>query len=287
MNREEIQIVDAHVHLFPNREVGRWVVEEMKREYGAPYYCTGSPEELAENMKRAGISHAVVLNQASAKKEALNNLIGGNFFICAHARQHPELIPAIGLDTRMRRNPVAEIEHKLKWGARAVKLHPLAQEFYPNDKAMWPIYQKCEEAKLPIIFHCGHMMVERLPAYAHPDLFHDVLSAFPKLKVVLAHMGGGFWDEAKKLADAFPDNAYFDTAIAISGSPIPRFLWLNDVQAKDMIRHIGAHRVMFGTDFPWVDPKQDIARISRLDLTDKEKRMILSENASTFFGIQT
>ena len=36
-----------------------------------------------------------------------------------------------------------------------------------------------------------------------------MLAAFPDLKVIIAHMGGGTWGQARELAEAFP-NAYFD-----------------------------------------------------------------------------
>lgn len=286
MSLEKIEIVDTHTHLFPTRKVGKMVLEKIKKTYGVPYYCTGSPGELSETMNKAGITYAVVMNQAAANKEAMNWLVSGNFFVCAYAREHPELIPAIGLDKRMKRNPLDEINHKLKWGVKAVKLHPVAQEFYVNDRTMWSIYQKCEKVNLPIIFHCGKMMVEGLPDYAHPELFSDVLKSFPELRVVLAHLGGGFWEEVIKLAHTFPKNVYFDTAIALSGVPIPSFLRLTDTQAVEMIRKIGVQRVMFGSDFPWINPKTDIERIKKLNLTENEKKMILSENAKKFFKIK-
>ncbi|MFC2062876.1 amidohydrolase family protein [Chloroflexota bacterium] len=285
MSSAEITVIDTHVHLFPSKEVGQRVLDGVKRTFGTSYYCTGSPEELAETMQAAGISHAVILNQAAASKEAMNWLLSGNFFVCAYSKKRPGLIPAIGLDKGMKRSPAAEIEHKLKWGARAVKLHPVAQKFHVNDREMWPIYQKCAETSLPIIFHCGKMMIKRMVNYAHPRLFHDVLKSFPTLMVVLAHMGGGFWEDATRLANAFPENVYLDTAIALSAAPIPDFFRLSDDQAVAMIRQIGPHRIMFGSDFPWINPKPDIARIRGLPLTDEEKRMILGENARAFFNI--
>ncbi len=286
MSLEKIAIVDAHTHLFPTRKVGKRVLEKIKKTYDTPYYCTGGPEELSETMNKAGITYAVVMNQAATDKEAMNWLVSGNFFVCAYARKHPGLIPAIGLDKGMKRNPLDEINHKLKWGVQAVKLHPVAQEFYVNDRAMWSIYQKCEKENLPIIFHCGKMMVEGLPNCAHPELFSDVLKSFPKLRIILAHLGGGFWEEAIKLAHIFTENIYFDTAIALSGAPIPNFLRLTDTQAVAMIRKIGVQRIMFGSDFPWINPKSDIQRIRKLNLTENEKRMILSENAIKLFKIK-
>ncbi|MFH0914427.1 MAG: amidohydrolase family protein [Chloroflexota bacterium] len=284
MTPQENIIVDTHAHIFPKKEVGKMVLEGVKRVYDTPYYCTGSPEELAETMKKAGITHAVILNHAAANRGALSHLVEGNFFICAYSRKHPHLIPAIGLDQGMKRDPVEEIEHKLKWGAKAVKLHAVAQQFYVNDKEMWPIYRKCEETGLPVIFHCGKMMVEWLPEYAHPQLFYEVFRAFPRLRAVLAHLGGGYWEETVKLAEDF-QTIYFDTAVALSGAPVRDFARLSDEQAVKMIRKIGVERVMFGSDFPWIDPGLDIARIKGLALTEEEKRLILGENARRLFKL--
>ncbi|GAI54067.1 unnamed protein product, partial [marine sediment metagenome] len=39
--------------------------------------------------------------------------------------------------------------------------------------------------------------------------FAKILKAFPELRLVLAHMGGGAWRQLLELAQAYP-NAYFD-----------------------------------------------------------------------------
>ncbi|HET7131792.1 MAG TPA: amidohydrolase family protein, partial [Gammaproteobacteria bacterium] len=43
-------------------------------------------------------------------------------------------------------------EHKV----RGFKFHPSVQEFYPNDRIAYPLYEVIAEAKLPAIFHSGH-----------------------------------------------------------------------------------------------------------------------------------
>lgn len=62
--------------------------------------------------------------------------------------------------------------------------------------------------------------------------------------------------------------------------------WLDDNQAVEMIRTIGADRVLFGTDYPWVDPMGDIERIRSLNLTEEERRKILGENAARLLGLR-
>lgn len=57
-------IVDAHVHLFPDKEVGKQIVEDFQRGYGVPYHSFGTPEEYLADMKRGGIDYGVILSFA-------------------------------------------------------------------------------------------------------------------------------------------------------------------------------------------------------------------------------
>ena len=52
------------------------------------------------------------------------------------------------------------------------------------------------------------------------------------------------------------------------------------------LRKIGTHRIVFGSDGPGSEPRQQFQQIMRLSLTDQEKRQVLSENAKQFMGIK-
>ena len=53
----------------------------------------------------------------------------------------------------------------------------------------------------------------------------------------------------------------------------------------DIIRTIGAKKVLFGSDYPWGSPKHDLHRIINLNLTYEEKSLILGGNAIEIFNI--
>jgi hypothetical protein len=74
----------------------------------------------------------------------------------------------------------------------------------------------------------------------------------------------------------------FDTSIAISR----KSSLLENKEAVEMIRTIGANRVMFGTDYPWIDPVSNIERICGLALTEEEKQKILGGNAARLLGLE-
>ena len=74
------------------------------------------------------------------------------------------------------------------------------------------------------------------------------------------------------------------TAIAISHIDTPTTL--DDAEAVDLIRTIGSERIMFGSDYPWINPSGDVQRINSLDLSENDKKRILGENAFKFFNLK-
>jgi len=283
-------IIDAHVHLFPNEAVATTVLETFKRTYQAGYYTLGTAEEYRTEMDRDQVDYAFLLSFAPD-----NQLKNNNFWTVAITRPtqkrpavYPRLIPYISISPTLKGRPlIAELEHKLKWGMRGLKLHPIAQKFAPDDSRMWPVYEWLVAHNLPVTSHCGiNVRSDADTHLAHPNRWLEVLKTFPTLRLTLAHMGGGFWEDTLRLCSRYPQ-VMLDSAIAICGvhHSSMKENWLNDNEALEMIRSVGAGRVMFGSDYPWIDPQRDIKRIRSLALTEEEKRLILGENAAKRHGL--
>ncbi len=302
----DFSVIDAHVHTYPTREIGRQAMMGTGHtNYG------GTPEELLDIMARAGITHAVMVNmtpvadmmdaaverlpqdlstmdraaqEETARRRIIGRLQRRNTWTCEVAREHPELIPFIGLDPSMSEvELLAEIEARRAEGARGIKLHPAAQRFYPNDERLAPVYARATELGWPVVFHSGAFALgPATTTQASLQHFPPLLKAFPSLIVVLGHMGFGDFDTCAAIARDFP-NAMFDCCFVINGTePKPS---ISDEAAADAFRKVGINRVMFGSDYPWFDPALDAARIARLSLSDAEKRAVLRENAARVFGL--
>jgi len=202
------------------------------------------------------------------------------------------LIPFIQVEKSLGVQGMAEeISIRASQGAKGVKLHPGSSHFFPNDRDLWPVYKRCVELNMPII--ADSSLYEGAPkgivyGYGQPKYFAEVLADFPQLTLVLAHLGGVFWDERVELSQHYP-NVYFDTAHGFS-APDRASLHpgrdLAEADAVRIIRKVGVERVMFGSDSYYInDPVLQIEQILRLDLSEDEKRMILAENAKRILGI--
>jgi len=301
-----MDIVDLHTHTYPRAEIGR---QAMGRDGWSPY--AGTLPELREAMTRAGIAAAVMVNltpipemreaalarlpadltegerraaEARLHDELRGRLVRRNRWTLESASADPTLIPFIGLDPSVM-SPSAmrdELEACVNAGARGVKVHPIVQRLAPGTAALWPIYELCQELGLPVLFHSGFLGRSEWNALARPSAFADVLEAFAGLRVVLAHLGRGYFDEAVALAERFPQ-VVFDTCATLTAADVA---WrLPDEDAVALIRRLGVARVCFGSDYPWYDPVADAARVAALPrLTDPERAAILGDNARRLLG---
>ncbi len=207
-----------------------------------------------------------------------------NTWTCEMASEHPELVAFPSVDPLMGSDEmVAEVERCAReFDIKGIKLHPAEGQYYPRDERVWPVYAKAQELGLAIIAHGGLFMMSPDIAYTRPSNFESVLESFPALKLVIAHLGHGFWDESVELAKRYP-NAYFDTSAVVSG--VEHLDILSDDDATELIRKLGVDRVMFGSDYPWFSPETDLKRFLQLPLTPAEKEKILGENAGKILGI--
>jgi predicted TIM-barrel fold metal-dependent hydrolase len=292
-----VDIVDVHTHTYARPEIGR---QALQGEGWSPY--AGTVPELRAAMARGGIVTAVMANltpipdmrdaalgrlgtaptdaaRAQLAQELRGRLVRRNRWTLDAAAGEPALLPFVGLDPSVM--TPAELRDELEAcaaaGARGVKLHPIVQRLAPGTAALWPVYELCQELGLPVLFHSGFLGRSEWNALARPSAFADVLEAFPELRVVLAHLGRGHFDEAVALAERFPQVA-FDTCAVVTTADVP---WrLGDEEAVTLIRRLGVARVCFGSDYPWFDPAADAARAAGLPgLSADERAAVLGENA--------
>ena len=181
----------------------------------------------------------------------------------------------------------AAVEEMISYGLHGVKLHPDMQKFNIDDPKAYPIYEVCQARNLPILMHMGDPRFD----FSHPDRLHRVLTDFPELVVVGAHMGGwANWDYACERLAGFK-HLYVDTSssLATPGKEYgiqPHVTSLSAEKAASLIRAWGADKVLYGTDYPMWAQDADLQAFFAIGLTEDENRMILSENARRVFRIE-
>ncbi len=266
-----LMIIDFHVHVFPeniadkitNAIVARYKVSNV-------YPCTVA--SLLDIMSKSKVDFAIAQIFANTPKNVMilndwaSTLTRQFKNIFCFGTVHPDMV-----------DPEVELERMAKLELKGLKLQPTVQRFVPDNSRMFKIYEKACKLNLPILFHAGK---ERAPidyVYAKPKSFKHVLASFPKLTVILAHLGGyQMWDETGSLIEF--DNAYFDTSCTVGEMPATKL--------KTLIEQFRIDHVLFGSDFPWFKYEEALDGIKNLDFSNEQKNKIFWGNASSILKIE-
>lgn len=268
-------LIDAHTHWFPDT-----VMRKIWKYFDAHYWPIAY-RQLAEGrlewIRRNRVKRFTTLNYAHRPMMAdwLNE------WTAEFAAKTPEAIamgtffPEPGVELVVRR---CIEEYRFK----GFKLHLRVGDMDPTDSALAPAFEQLEAAGLPVILHAGD--APDPGRFTAPRFIRGLLDAFPRLKVVVAHMGARDWEEYISLAER-KETLYLDTAMVFVG--FPAF----DPMPHPMISRLEgiASKILFGSDFPNIPYpiSHAVAGIGGLPLSKQAKRSILYGNAAGLFGLDT
>ena len=233
-------------------------------------------------MSGAGIDYSVTANFAPPKILHENNLWTLNA-----AASHPNPIPLVSFHPSSENVIKSHFEVYMKLGAKGVKLRPMSQGFDPREPSLDMLYRLCAERGIPVVFHYGRVSNARINAFSDTSSILPVLDMHPTLKVVLTHMADGNSDDVVRIAHEY-ENAYFDTSIIMTGYPeLLKYNnpnWPEDSVFIDILAQTGSGRLIFGSDWPWGSAAHDVERFLKMQISDDDKRLILSGNAACLFN---
>jgi len=261
--------IDAHCHIYPEKIAER-AVAGTDNFYGENSVGTGTVENLVSLGREAGVDHFIVQSVATTPKQVKSI----NEFIANEVENSGGLMTGLGTLHPDSTDIKGDITHLLELGLKGVKLHPDIQAFKIDDYRCLKIYELCEQEGLPILMHTGDNRYD----YSNPNRLLPILEIYKGLTVIGAHLGGwSIWEQA---VDAYKDcpNFYVDCSSS--------FPYLKPETAKKIIRKYGAHKILFGTDYPMWSPSKEIEYFLGLDLDENEIRSILNMNAKKLFGLE-
>ncbi|MBN2610775.1 MAG: amidohydrolase [Bacteroidales bacterium] len=231
-----------------------------------------SAENLLRQMDEAGIEQSVVFAMYAPLLFASNEFVAE---LCQ--KYHGRFTGFASVDIKAP-DAAGMLEHAVKnLGLKGLKLHPPLQNFFPNDRKLWPLYQKAHDLNIPVVFHVGTTPFGSLVklSQANPILIDDVANDFPGLKIILTHLGTLWHNESFMVVEKHP-NLYIDTA----AYPYE----ISDLLTLNLVKRVGEDKFIFGTDFPMpyegkMHRLADFTEIfGRLQIPDYLKEKIFSGN---------
>jgi predicted TIM-barrel fold metal-dependent hydrolase len=269
-------IVDCHTHIFPEK-IAPKVMAQNRRNLELEPYGAGTTSDLITYMDTAGVDYAIAFGVAPD---------GGfvratNDWLMSQANSRLLLFGTITPDYEQWE---AEIERIKAAGIVGVKFNPLFQDIRPEDRNMYPIYEKLTQEEMFVFYHAGKGSGRENSAEVRstPAGLRRLHDDHPNLELICAHFGGsGMLDEVmESLAGT---DVYLDT------SQTPTCRDLDVVTIKKLINKHGTDRILYATDYPWARQGSaygwEYEWLQMLNLSEKDQEMILGGNAQRLFGL--
>jgi predicted TIM-barrel fold metal-dependent hydrolase len=260
------RVADAHAHIYPGK-----IAEKATASVGVFYHLkmenVGLPHALKEAGEQAGVEKYLVSSVAT-KLEQVHSI---SDFIAEKCEKYPEFIGLAAWHQDVT-DLDGEFDRIMSLGLKGIKLHPDFQRFDIDDPKMMDVYREAHRRKLPVLFHTGDNRTE----FSSPARLARVIDKIPEFTCIAAHLGGyRRWSEAMHILSGA--NVYIDTCSSLA--------FVTPEEARESIAHFGAHRTMFGTDFPMWSPDTELERFFHLALTPEENKQILYDTFAQLFGL--
>ena len=260
--------IDCHTHVFHPR-IAQKAIQHLREYYGIDCRCQGTPEDLISRARKSGIGHCVALCAATSAAQVRPC----NAYAVQLDKNYPE-ITAFGSIHPDCEDWKEQLDLLRKNGIRGIKLHPDFQGFRLDDPRLLPIF---EEAQDDFIFsiHIG----DKKPPEINPSCpfkLAAILKAFPRLKVVAAHLGGyRHWQYSLEVIAG--KDVWLDTSSCMQEIP-------QDILDAILKKH-PRERLLFGTDYPIMDPGEELSMLRRrTGFHDAAIEELLSNGARLLFG---
>ena len=280
--------IDIHVHIPVPPEM----MDAHSRERSgamARYFGTRAAEQrpmdvdaLAESYRERDMMAVLLLSD--------NETVTGSppvplEFVADAVKKHPDAFIGFGgIDVHKGAAAIRKLDQVVDLGLKGLKFHAGSQRFFANDPQYYPIWERCQELGLIVLFHSGTTGVGAgLPGgggiklgYTKPiPYMDDVAADFPELKIILAHPSFPWAQEGLAMIRHKP-NVFMD----LSGwSPL-----YFDPLVIQYARSICQDKILFGSDWPVLTPERWLKDWETYNIDPAVNRKIMRDNAAKLLG---
>jgi 2,3-dihydroxybenzoate decarboxylase len=319
LQRPKCPVIALEEHYWDKELAAQFVGGEGVRDPEMLKRLYDLGELRLKEMDEAGIDMQIISHGApSAQKlsgaDAVELTRRVNDRLHAAVRAHPRRFGAFAaLPTSDPKAAADELERTTKLGFKGPMIHGLANGVFLDDKRFWPIFERAQALDIPVYLHPSVPSAAVTEAYykeyvkdfpmviraawgftvetatlAIRLVLSGVFEAYPRLKIVLGHLGETLpfliWriDQAlsrpggksMSFREVFCEHFYITTSGNFSN---PALLCC--------VMELGVDRILFAVDCPFVANKPGVEWINTIPLCDEDKIKILSSNARRLFRL--
>jgi predicted TIM-barrel fold metal-dependent hydrolase len=244
---------------------------------------TGVPiDDYLKKMDRAGIERSLLIAVRAGERGRTGSFEIPYQQVAAWCEKFPDRFSGLaGVDPYRGVEGLRDLDLAVKqYGFVGAHLYPHWFRLAPDQALYYPYYSRCCELDVPIMMQVGQNLIYqkdvRLPSVARPILLDQIAIDFPDLKLVGIHIGVPWTDEMIAMAWKHA-NVY----IGIDAYA-PKYL---PASLKHYMNSYGADKVLFGTDWPVIDPERAVREMIEQKFKPAAYEKIMRGNAQKVFRL--
>ena len=240
-------------------------------------------EDYLRKMDAAGIERSLLIAVRAGEPAWQGSFEIPYQQIAQYCDAYPDRFSGLaGVDPTRGVEQLKELDHAVKeLGFVGAHFYPHWFRMPPDSALCYPIYSRCEELDIPIMMQVGQNLIYqkdvRLPSVAKPILLDQVAIDFPNLVLIGIHIGVPWTDEM--IAMAWKHENIYIGIDAYAPKHLPASL-------KHYMNSYGSHKVMFGTDWPVIDPERAVSEIHEHALRPESLEKVMRGNAVKVFRLE-
>lgn len=266
-----IVIIANHAHLMPPQPGNRGWPE-------------GDLDMLVRHLDLCGIDKAVIFPPFAC--QVGNSMKKANLWALQEARKRPDRILPAGTIFPLAPDILEMLDILHAEGIRLAKVHPSIDPYDVTDPAADPCYARAAELGIALDFHTGPHG-SRL-SWVTPTKYDDLAWNHPTLTLVFEHLGGRtYFEEFMAILANRETGGLFGGLTSVLAKDTQAMWYLGPERIVDLVRCVGANKLIYGLDFPWNSAAvnaRDIAMIRSLDIPQGDKDKILGGTLAALVG---
>ncbi len=269
-------LFDVHVHFLPpNIQRAVWAVfdaagPKIGREW--PIRYRESHEERVDILRGFGVRRFSTLPYAH--KPGVAGYLNG------WSREFSAGVPEVIASATFYPEPEAGryVAAEVAAGVEIFKIHLQVGEFHLDDPLLDPVWGVLADSGTPVVVHAGSGPVGN--DFTGPASMERLLARFPRLSLVVAHMGAPEFEPFLALADHY-EHVRLDTTMVFTE-------FFGAVYPVELVARLRAlqPKILLGSDFPTIPYSyaEQLEGLARLDLGDDWLRAVCWENGRDLLG---
>ena len=237
-----------------------------------------SLEEVVADLNQHNVVTAVITGRDC---ETTYGAKSNNDSVIEFVSKYPDkFIGFVGLDPHKGMKAIEELKVSVnELGLRGAAVDPYLAQIYANDAKYYPIYSKCCELDVPIVFTTGPatLVPNAIIDHVAPRYIDIVARDFPELKIVISHGGYPWVNEAINVVER-NRNVYIDLSEYEFSPMAEAYMQAANTMIPDKILYASAH--------PFVDFKLALEKYKKLPFTPEVYQKVMYDNAAKLLGLK-